>query len=221
MAIISTFKFVPNEILGKIGFLPTWIPGADATHYVAHDILEHFPDPQLPGLEGELLALGAALALRIENGILGSWHSREKQMANNMGDVLEWAYDNALAVKPLATRRMSWHFNYVEDIIQAGAVQAVKRVSQYAEDLPQPEEELLVNLVSWVRCGYRMALKRYDGLNLHRIGGEFFKAINVHAECIAKEYQKVIPIGDEVTFVVSPRRMTVHASWNGHRLLDY
>lgn len=69
MPIIRDFVYQDDEDTGLIGLMPRWMPNANTTYAVAHDILEHFMPNGLTAGEDELEALGALLALRIENGV--------------------------------------------------------------------------------------------------------------------------------------------------------
>lgn len=218
MPIVSKFVFETDES-GVLGFRPVGIKGGTSTPGVAHDILEHFPDPKLSGVEGELMALGAMLALRIETGAVSPHRSAAEHLALVMTEVVKWCADNCRTVKPLPSKSLHHCYAWAENTIQEAARMVhgfVVRNDRTRKDaLPEPQA-LALAVIPWLRLGYRKALRRYDGLNLYTVGNHFFNKVDKFSEKL--QTSEILEEGTEVTFLVSPRNGSIKAVAYGQEL---
>lgn len=219
MAIISEFIYGTDPETGMVGYRPIWIKGGESTTGVAHDILEHFPNKNLPGVEGELMALGAMLALRIEQGATAQHISSEKELALLTLATLRWAIENNRTIKTPRTYSLHHVYDWAENVIQGASKLVYDLLIQEEQLDPEfmPERSTLeAAVVAWLRTGYRKALKRYDGLDLYSIGNRFFNDLDKFSERLDRHEN--ISEGTRITFVVSPRNRTFSAYAHGRRI---
>lgn len=221
MAIISTFIYAQDSDFGP-GLRPAWIPNSDPTTVVAHDILEHFP-VDVPAAEGELMALGSYLALRLEMGTQRSSLSPQQVLAYEILGVYRYVLENNLTIAPKKTRKLNDFSSYAENYIQESAVLAYDLVLKEdfdGQEVTIPSQEVFSEaVISWIRTGYRKALARYVDGDLYTIGKSFFKKLDKMSEDLVKS--GILSDGEAVTFTTSPRsgKITIRAS--GRRVEDY
>lgn len=159
MRISRRFKVETNDNHGDLGFMPSWIVGADPFQRVSHDMLEHFLVPQCNAAEAELMALGAMLVIRIDG-------QRNMPADENLALVVssamnDWAHGDLDAPWPLPSRRLR-DADWAEGVI----VHAVpKAFGMHAREWETPwfGNELQPTVVAWLRAGVRAAYRRYAG----------------------------------------------------------
>lgn len=213
MKISRRFKVERHEGSDELGFLPTWIEGADPFQRVSHDMLEHFLVPQCNAAEAELMALGAMLVIRI-NG------QRNMPADENLALVVEnamndWACDDLDAPRPLPSRRLR-DADWAEGVI----VHAVpKAFGMHARGWGTPlfSNELQPTVVAWLRAGVRAAYRRYAGYSggLFRLGDYVFKKLGDYSSKLLRDLDE----GDgEVVISADIKRCEFMATINGRRI---
>lgn len=223
MAIIGNFTFTECDHTGSDGFIPDYVKGADATHSVAHDLLEHFPG-DLPGVEGELMAIGAAVLIRLENG-----NSYPPNYGDNVAslvyDPLMWALENNRKIKPLVSYKLGDNYSWADDIMRDGANKVHAMLIAESKhlatpiDIPYTKDELSTIVLSWLRKGYRKALGRYSEVDIYSMSTSLFKKVDDLSERIVRSgymYE-----GAKVRFVANVRQSTVTAFSDGRNLSDF
>lgn len=218
-----TFVYEEGEESGLIGLRPLWMRKADPTTAVAHDVLEHFSgNEQLSATEDELLALGALLALRIENGLFNQYYHYDHQLAQVVYSVLsdlelsDEAVPRALPLKPLHS-----DFEWAQGAIRAALPQALKQLAGEHEDsgvLRVLEEcpDLAQRVEQWIRTGYQRTWQRFDGVDLYWLGGTFYRRLDeVSRKLVSSE---MLSFGDRVQFVVNAQEQYIGLRVNGQSL---
>ena len=162
-----------HEEFGTLGFAPSWIPESDpfTGFTVSHDILEHMPNEKYGAVEGEFMALGAMYWIRGESG----WFHQINVYRSNL--LIETM---SLDIPDIITRVVYGHQtfkilrntkkldDYIEEDFKAIIVNGIR--SLHVEDRLTPQElssvkikDIKISMLSWMRKGYRQALKRYKG----------------------------------------------------------
>lgn len=181
MAITRIFIHREWDQTGTRGLKPTWFEGADPTRGrgVAHDMLEHFKRDPGP-LEGECMALGSFLLLRLNNGFGSNSLASISPLGNDVLGLLyaiaEKGYDVPRLVK---TRPLEEHF---EQEVQKAFTQGYGSLEDALENLDEGvrgayRERILAArepMMSFVRTGFRKALRRYNGCDLYAVGVNLF-----------------------------------------------
>ena len=221
MAIVRNFVYEMDDN-GLEGLRPDWFANASPTsgRGVAHDMMEHFSSQAGP-VEGELDALGAALALRWEQGANRSLSSTEDIMARDVCSViLDMVREDLQVPAPKRSQKID------DELTDDTLVEGVKRGFQMAkeefrfdeEDAARGEAllttELFSTLVSWLRRGYRRALKRYEAYDLHFVGNEFFSAVTKEIDRLISG--SLLDYGDEVRISLEPGLNTIGLRVNGN-----
>lgn len=184
MRISRNFIFEQDPDSGVVGLTPTWIQNANPALEIAHDMLEHrLQEPSCP-IAAELQAIGAMLALRVENG---AFHARANEEHKVLGlsifEVLRDCSQVGFRLLPAGpTRRLHSNYQWAEDLINLSTHYGFE-TAQSSGDLAQPMGSLIRasiqdDVLSWVRKGYRSALVRFEGLDLYTLGVHTFKRIN-------------------------------------------
>ena len=221
MAIVRNFVYEMDDN-GFEGLRPDWFGNATPTsgRGVAHDMMEHFSSQAGP-VEGELEALGAALALRWEQGANRSLLSTEDIMAGDILSVILDMVREELQV-PAPKRSQKIDDKLTDDTL----VESVRRGFQMAkeefrydkEDAARSEalltKELFYTTVSWLRRGYRRALKRYEAYDLYFVGNEFFSTVTKEIDRLISS--SVMGYGDEVRISLQPGRNIIGLRVNGN-----
>lgn len=223
MRITRRFRYAEDPESGLKGLLPVWLPQANPTLEVAHDMLEHGVDRDKSAVEGELMALGAVLALRIENDALGSGSalSHERQLGGLVLQVLEDIDRYDLAVpRACRSRPLDSCYDWANELIDAAVPAAFKdrqeELTKYEKQEPtawlkDPQSRDTVK--AWLRKGYRRALRRYDGLDLYTLGACTFKRLDEFSRRMASS--EMLAQGDVVSLSVNVRTLALSARVNG------
>lgn len=182
MPIVREFSYEYTEEQDFKGFRPLWFLNATPTtgFGCAHDVLEHFKTQASP-LAGECEAVGAMLALRMEYaGLSKVSESVSSNVVAMLEDYLRGDLElpNSLRTKPLACRRRD------ADIVD-GVSSALSAITQEVPDEPgfaekvarlgQPEVALA--FISWIRRGYRRAVKRYWSIDRYTVGFDIYQTL--------------------------------------------
>ncbi len=219
MPIIRDFVYQEDDDTGLLGLLPTWMPNANTTTAIAHDVLEHFGSTQLSPVEDELVALGALLALRIENGVFNSRLSDVDQLAAVVASTLtDIDRDDLDPPRPCATRPLSDLFDCAEEVIQAASTKALEMARRELEDysntpFTHDAVELRETVVGYLRRGYRKAMKRFEDCDLYTVGHSLFQRLNKASEELVRS--EMLQVGDRVRVLVDARRSAVSFKVNG------
>jgi len=217
------FVYEEDQDTGIVGLRPLWMPRANATTMVAHDILEHFSgNEQLSASEDELLALGALLALRIENGLFNGHYNDCDQLANVVFSVLSDLENSeneepprSVAMQP-KTSENCWAFELIEKACDK-ALELTRRehhdafnpqlwIEASCPDLPQ-------RIKAWVAQGYVRTWQRFYGVDLYTVGGRFYNQLNRMSRKLVDS--DVLQEGDKVDFWVSAHKADIQIRCNG------
>lgn len=181
MPIVREFEYKRDEYGGFTGLCPAWFANATPTigSGCAHDVLEHFKT-QKNALSGECEAVGAIIALRLENAGLGDISaSISSNLVAMFNDYLVGGLElpEKRASKPLAHRRID--LAIVEGVNKAWKM---LEVIDAPDALPDMFEQLKApgvqqNFIGWIRRGYRRALLRYSAIDRYIVGFDLFNAI--------------------------------------------
>lgn len=170
MIIRRRFKFVEDSDYGEIGFLPTWIKGANSFRRVAHDMIEHFLVPQCNAAEAELLALGAMLVIRIDGSRLFNISAEENLAGLIEAAMNDWVTGDLGNPRLLTTRRLC-EYGWAEDVIQAAVPQAFMRHHRERQDSSYAVPHALQPVaVSWICAGVRRVYRRYAEVDMYHLG---------------------------------------------------
>lgn len=224
MPIIRDFIYKEDEETGLSGLVPVWMPNGNSTTQVAHDVLEHvLPGDHTP-IEDELMALGAVLALRIENDALTRYRSHADQLAILVANVIQDVerYDLPLP-RRCPSRGLGEEYAWAEDLISQGATKGIEIARKEMDyDKTFEEEEAAVfadipalraNIVGYLRKGYRKAVRRYANRDLYTVGQVLFKRLNEASEKLVSS--EMLEVGDRVRVLVDVRRCDVSFKVNG------
>lgn len=219
MAISRQFEYGEWEATGSMGLRPLWFDGADPTdgRGVAHDMLEHFKEAASPS-EGECMATGAFLLLRLQNGQVREYEGSPPAMAGDLlsilMDIAEHGYSlpRTLRSKPLAD-------DDAESRLQRAVAHAFDSLGTELTSRGGTEEFVLQQLqeltaarpavVDWVRRGYRKAQRRYRNMDLFSIGEYLFRNIGKLVDKLVRS--EILWPGAKVRVSADPRRMHVWA----------
>lgn len=217
-----SFVFEQSEDTGLIGLRPLWLHRADPTNSVAHDVLEHFSaNPQLSATEDELLALGAVLAVRVENGLFHTHFSYEHHMGNLVYTVLS---DMDIHADPfprvMHSPELGSDFVYAEDILQASLPLAASLMRQEDDqrfaELLQECPDLLERTARWIRAGYARTWERFQDVDLYWLGGSFYQQIDKVSKSLVGG--EALQYGDKVQFCTNPQEQHLSVRINGKPL---
>jgi hypothetical protein len=224
MAIIRDFTYEPHRDSNFVGLKPAWFDNADPTtgRGVAHDMLEHFRT-QVGPVEGEMEAFGAFLAIRLEQGALVTTHRTDVViLADDVCSVLVDLFELDLPVpSPKASRRLPDIYADADTTITLAVARGMRQAR--SELAARGTEEstygailtaaLEATLVAWIRQGYRRALKRYEQVDLYRLGNTFFKQIEKCLDALLRS--EFLAIGDQVRVALDPRNWDIRVKVNG------
>lgn len=186
------FKYKEDQDYGGMGWIPTWMKGANTVtgRGAAHDILEHHPTMPL-GAECEFHALGALFWGRGEAG----WFSQytmspvDEVIARDHISILERvAYEQETLVKPPRTHKLSEDLygdadESLREIIRRG-MQLTKKEWDYQNDVKMPiPYDADERILGWMRMGYRYAARRFGAHHQWEMSHLF--------ELISKEVDKI------------------------------
>ncbi|WP_087864472.1 hypothetical protein [Comamonas thiooxydans] len=223
MPIIGNFTFTSCDDNGNSGLVPDFIKGADPAHQVAHDLLDHFPG-NLPGVEGELMAIGTVVLMSLENGVANP-QNYGSNVAELVLDPLVWAITNNRKISAIPTRRLPDEYSWADEIMQDGSQKAYAVVANELAHrtpfcaIPYTPDELSIIVLSWLRKGYRKALKRYSEVNHYTVAHSLYKKVDKFSERIIRS--GMLYDGASIKFVVSVRKMEVNAYLDGRNLADF
>ena len=156
--------------------------GAPSSYYpleamgVAHDILEHSPDDQGSAIE-EFMALGAALYIRGDGGYWSSHRYRPAfHIAGDITDVLGRSmlkYDDRIvneeSMAPVPRTRCGEPLS--EDV--AEEIAKYVRIELDMAEAPADIRKAVNHAVRGVKCGYRLAQKRYGKIRSEELTAAF------------------------------------------------
>lgn len=216
MPIVKKFSYTSHPDFDYYGLKPTWIKGGEAATEVAHDMLEHFSSEDIPGVEGELMALGAFVLLRLEQGAESQYSgSNAEYLGHSLVSIVEWAIQNHKLPIACKSKSLSDDYRWADDTMKE-AVQLLPGLleSNGMDDSVIPSvSELNASVLPWIRCGYRRALLRYSRMDHYFIGTSLFKKLNkFSSELVSSGYLKE---GDTVSISVNPRNGMISARING------
>lgn len=216
MPITRKFRYETDQESGFTGLTPLWIQNANPTSAIAHDILEHRNVEIGSAVTAELQAIGALLAIRLEQGVFPAANFNNSELlANPIFEVLQDATRDDIPLTPAPkTRALGDDYAWAEQLIQAAIPQAFEMSARESNDDEYDLERLGVlktqveHIVSWLRIGYRHALQRYAEVDLYTLGNSVFKAINQASQrLVDSEY---LQEGTEVTVTVDVRNRNVN-----------
>lgn len=220
----GTFVFEEDAETGSEGFKPLWIKGGEPTTSVAHDMLEHFANPNIPGLEGELMAVGAYLALRVETGQVSALTEPANNIIHSLDKLLEWAFDNR-NVTPLKTYRLPDNFVWAENIITDVKSSMVSKLVVICDFENEKQVEyrnfLEANkdaVISWIRKGYRQAQRRYSHVDIYSVARLGFVRLNALSERLTRS--GYVAIGETAVFSLCLQSLRPYVSVGGQDLTD-
>ena len=219
MAITRDFKYCEWEAAGTMGMLPTWFDGADPTsgRGVAHDMLEHFKAPSTP-VEGEAMAIGSFLLLRIETGAIDSSRSSLPPLAGDLEAVLtDIVTEGHVLPRDRASRPLD---DYPESVVQEAVLNVYGRLEEIvAERIDEGPEEVQrwidvlaatrSAMVSWIRKGYRKAVRRFKDADTHTVGVYLFKKVETLVDKLISA--ETLWPNAKVRISVYPKRQLVFA----------
>jgi hypothetical protein len=164
--ISRTFRAGEDQNYGGTGWIPTWIPEANAgdARLVAHDLLEHYVDTK-GGAEGELMAMGCIVWGRVMAGAIQAYQPMSKVLGADVMNVLrEVVYGNQTLTSPGRTHRID--DECVEDEINACIPEAIRMLKAEYEEEPTKalglsHKEIVYRIRGWMRNGARQAENRY------------------------------------------------------------
>lgn len=217
------FVYEEDQDTGITGLRPLWMPHANATTMVAHDILEHFSgNEQLSAAEDELLALGALLALRIENGLFNGHYSDCDQLANVVLGVLSdlESSENEEAPRAIAMQRKTSENCWALELIDKACDKALELTRGGRLDSASPQlwlesscPDLMQRVKAWVAQGYARTWQRFYGVDLYTVGGQFYNQLNRMSRKLVDS--DVLQEGDKVDFWVSAHKADIQIRCNG------
>lgn len=225
MAIVREFTYEQAEDDNFIGLKPNWFDNADPTtgRGAAHDMLEHFRT-QVGPVEGEMEALGAFVAIRMEQGAVPVIVRTDVEiLADDIRSVLVDMVEERLQIPSRKTsRRLHDTYEWADSTIQSAVSLGMRRAKDELESMgveqctysPVLTEELQETLLAWVRQGYRRALKRYAGVDLYRLGNSFFKQIEKCLDALTRS--ETLDVGDTVRIALHPHDFKIGVRVNGN-----
>lgn len=104
---------------GLIGWKPLWMRNADPTEseFVPHDIMEHFGEEVIT-LESELMALGAMLYVRAENGFFQRELIHPGQiLQNDLDRITTEIFPEGLSFSRRTARLDSYADDYIDFVV--------------------------------------------------------------------------------------------------------
>lgn len=223
MPIVRDFIYETWDETGLKGLRPTWFDNADpaAGTGVAHDILEHFSSATTV-LEGESEAVGAFLLLRLANGWnyrSGAFPRSEAEiLSRDVETMLEGAVNDGLPLPEAApSRRLA--DEEMDRFIVEGVRKAVRgeealRSLMVNCDVDEEEAKAVLTaqteqgFITWLRRGYRRAVRRYAGCDTYMVGISLFARIGKVASNLIES--ESLWEGAKVRISVSPRRGEVN-----------
>lgn len=188
------FKYKEDQDYGGMGWIPTWMKGANTVtgRGAAHDILEHHPTMPL-GAECEFHALGALFWGRGETG----WFSQytmfpvNEVIARDHISILQRvAEGEETLLKPPRTRKLSEDLygdadEALHEMIRKGIQMSKKEwedMTEYKMPIPNDAAD---RILGWMRMGYRYAARRF-GSNHQWEMSHLFELISREVDKIEK-----------------------------------
>lgn len=223
MPITRDFILQRDDDTGVIGLIPTWIGDASPTQSIAHDMLEHRKKEVGLPVTAELQAIGALLALRIENGAFyASAHSDSEMLALLVFEMLQDLLHGKELDRAPRTRPLNRLCDWAERLIQAAVPRAFELLRQEQDD-PVAVAELgaiyrrfQADIVSWLRIGYRHAVRRYGNLDRYYVANKLFTRLDSASERLVNS--EALEEGTPVRVSVCPRKGLINFSAYGQQL---
>lgn len=219
MPINREFIFGTDAETCLSGLIPTWIADATPARGIAHDMLEHRLKEVGSPVTAELQAIGAIVALRLENGSFSSGRPHAEVLALMIYEMLRDMY-NGKSVDPAGpTRPVSDLDEWVEHLLQEAIPMAFRFAERGGDDLTELtrlRESHMVDILGWVRRGYRNACKRYRHVDRYYVANSLFKKLNRASEELVD--LELLEDGDHVSVSVCLRRGDINFRVNGYPL---
>lgn len=225
MPIVRKFIYGVDDDTGLYGLIPTWIQEASPVQAVAHDMLEHRLKEVGSPVTAELQAIGAILALRVENGAFFAGRTEAEVLAYL---IFEMVLDMCRG-KPLdrigKTRKLSDLDIWVENTLQAAVPKAFELARRdhavdgdyTLEDLEAVERDQLQDIIGWIRRGYRYTVQRYAEVDRYTLAHSLFKKLDRASENLV--CQDLLQVGDEVVVSACTRTGSFKFYLEGNELL--
>lgn len=223
MPIVRDFIFRTDDDYGIQGLMPIWIAEANATTSIAHDMLEHRLVEKGSAVTAELQAIGAILALRVENGAFYSGLPYEQVMANIIFEMLVQMGQGKPLDSAGPSRRLSQDDDWAESVIDRGLSLAFAMIADEnnhrgATLYGLAGESQSNDVRAWIRRGYRYTVRRYRRLDRYHLANGLFKKIDKASEAFVRSERLVE--GDKVRVSVCPRFGTINFKVNGFPFND-
>lgn len=158
-----------------LGLRPVGVPHADALRGmgVAHDILEHFPGDN-GGIECELMALGACVLIRIEEGYWQNSSSKPAEiLSGDIPGLLSHHFYEEFNIRSSGcTKKLTndWAEAIIQETIQIGLKHSKE---EFAGDFIENNSLTANNFVGWMRRGYRKASRRWQYIEGYHLCSTF------------------------------------------------
>lgn len=218
MPIVRDFVFETDADSGLKGLRPLWLVEANPTPGIAHDLLEHRMKEKGSAVTAELQAIGAILALRIENGAFFGGQSHAQILANIIFEMLlDLAKGKELDVAG-HTRPLREEDEWAEALIQQAVPMAVDMAeselrSSYEDFMPF-DRGCQADIIAWVRRGYRYTQRRYRHRDRYSLGNRMFNDIDKASAAFIRD-EEYLAEGDRVRVSFCPRFGTINFKVNG------
>lgn len=217
MPITREFIFGTDDETGLSGLIPTWIKDASPARSIAHDVLEHRLGETGSAVTAELQAIGAIVALRIENGAFHGGRPHAEVLAFMIFEMLRDALNGKTIDSAGLTKPVSDLDDWIEGLLQEAVPMAfdlARREEEDASALDELRRDHLDDIIGWVRRGYRYACKRYRGVDRYFIANTLFQRLDKASEDLVS--QDLLEDGDRVRVNVCPRSGDINFSVNGY-----
>lgn len=217
------FTFCTDEERNYQGLKADWMPNADPANGLGcmHDMLEHFQS-QTTALEGECEAIGALLFLRLENGWASSRRSVRSDdwavMGRELSSCLIDAVDHALTL-PVRLRTPTLAVGSEETLQRAldEAFRVAFGELAYRDDDSRAQalrqSGLREAFASWVRRGYRRAVRRFEGIDTYWVSDVMFPRVGRALDKLIES--DVLAEGDKIGVSLNLRELAFYVRVNG------
>jgi hypothetical protein len=167
------FTVAEHEDFGELGLRPKWYPLGDPLGGMAaaHDILEHFPNDD-GSVEGELMALGASVHVRVDGGAsTGGPYSRHFDELRDVSSdfLMQWDYLHSRENRSKLRRPPRVRDAEVLTRMRAIADEGFRLIrsergetDEEGENRLQFSDEERAAWAGWLAVGYVRARRRYS-----------------------------------------------------------
>lgn len=224
--IIRTFTCKEHQEYGGLGWQPDWVENQAMVDPiggmgVAHDILEH-PLRGIGGAENEFMAFGSIYWIRGQNNWWrqnGNFLSVEDHMSSDYAQILPRIIEGYETLKsPGRTTRLD--DDRAEEVfhnsIQMGFLTTIAEQDHLEEGI----HDLIHDggkdrVLGWLRKGYRMAQKRYKGIDSYDVACIFTNIMN-DADKRLKHAEEGMKLKVWIDF--DTRRVSADCYWPGEEI---